>query len=125
MSRQQYRHRPLEVVFEGRRECSVDGIEVIGFGSSLRHIGEAIPVVTPDPEDARSVERARAIARSIAERLHDASHDVIATAVADALYTEGLLKRRPGERRDNAVLHDPEPRDPDHAERAAGERIPA
>lgn len=118
-------HVPIEIVVDGRRECSADGIEVVGFGASLRHVDEAIPVVVPDPEDARSVERALTIARTVARRLRGASDEDIAQAVAETLYTEGLIRRRPGERRASVHLVDPEPRHPDHAERAAGVRVPA
>lgn len=75
-------HVPIEIVVDGRRECSADGIEVVGFGASLRHVDEAIPVVVPDPEDARSVERALTIARTVARRLRGASDEDIAQAVA-------------------------------------------
>jgi hypothetical protein len=119
------RHRPIEVVFDGLRECSACGVEVVGFGVSLRHIGEAIPVLVPEPEDARSVERALEIARSVALRMPGASRDELAEAVIRECYGEGLLRRNRGQRRGNVVLVDEEPRDPDHAERAAGERIPA
>lgn len=101
--------------------CSADGIEVIGFGATLRHVGENVPVVVPDPEDARSVARAQAIARSVAHRLRGATHAEIAAAIVETLSTEGLLRRRPGKRRTSIHLYDPEPRPPDHAERAAGE----
>jgi hypothetical protein len=119
------RHRPIEVVFDGRRECSACGLTVVGFGATVRHEGEPTPAVTPDPEDARSVSRARDIALSVARRLRGATDAQLAEAVADALYTEGLIRRRPSGRRGNVLLDDPEPRDPDHAERAAGERVPA
>lgn len=119
------RHRPIEVIEDGRRVCSADGLDVIGFGASLRHIGEGVPVVIPEPEDARSVARALEIARAVARRLSGASHEEIAAAVAETLYVEGFLLRRPGRRRGASVhLHDPEPRALDHAERAAGERPP-
>jgi hypothetical protein len=55
-----------------------------------------------------------------------ASHEDIAHAVTEALYAEGLLRRNRGPKRgDFTLLKDEEPREPDHAERAAGERIPA
>lgn len=114
------RHRPLEVVINGRRECSADGLEVVGFGATLRHVGEAVPVVTPDPQDAASVARAIEIAQTVARRMRGASDEEIARAVTEALYTNGLLRRRRGETRHNVVLDDPAPRDLDHAERAAG-----
>lgn len=110
----------------GRRECSPCGVEVTGFGATLRHVGETVPVVVPAPEDARAMARAREVALSVARRMPDAPEHELAAAVAEAFYTEGLLRRRPGERRGNVVLDDdPEPRDPDHAERAAGVRVPA
>jgi hypothetical protein len=111
---------------DGRRVCSADGLEVVGFGASLRHAGEAIAVLVPEPEDARSVQRALEIARSVAQRMRGASHEDIAHAVTEALYAEGLLRRNRGPKRgDFTLLKDEEPREPDHAERAAGERIPA
>jgi hypothetical protein len=114
------RHRPLEVTIDGRRECSVDGLLVVGFGETLRHEGEAVPVVVPDPEDARVMTRAREVALAVARRMPGATDEQIVQAIADAFYIEGLFRRRPGEIRRNAVLADPEPRDADHAERAAG-----
>lgn len=120
------RHRPIEVIIHGRRECSACGRLVVGFGPTLRHEGEAVPVLTPAPEDAASVERIMELARSVAIRLSGATHTQIAEAVAQELYAEGLIRRNRGPRRGNVVLVDDEgPRDPDFAERAAGVRVPA
>lgn len=118
------RHRPIEVAIHGRRECSPCGEAVVGFGASLRHEGEAVPVLTPDPKDARIMERVLEVARSVALRLPGASREDIAHAVVEALYAEGLLRRNRGPRRgDYAPLEDEEPRDLDHAELAAGEHV--
>jgi len=111
------RHRPLEVVIHGRRECSVDGLEVIGHGPTLRHIDEAVPVVTPDPEDAPSVARALEVARTVAARMRGADDAEIARAVTEALYTEGLLRRRRGDR-------GPRPLRPAHVEVRLAEHPP-
>jgi len=62
----------------------------------------------------------REVALSVARRMPGATDEEIVQAIADAFYIEGLFRRRPGEIRRNVVLADPEPRDADHAERAAG-----
>lgn len=90
------------------------------MGAALRHEGEAVPVVVPDPEDARSVERALDVARAVVRRMRGADEEEIAHAITEALYTQGHLRQRRGPVRYNVVLADPEPREPDHAERAAG-----
>lgn len=119
-------HRPLEVVFEGRRECSACGLDVVGFGANLRHADEAIPVLVPAPEDAAAVGRAIEIALAVAERLDGEKGSVITEATVRELYAAGLLRRRRGQRRGSVVLVDEDPeREPDHAERAAGERVTA
>lgn len=120
------RHTPIAVVYDGVSECSVCSVRVIGFGASLRHEGEAIAALVPDPEDAPAVDRAVAIALAVARRLDGETPEVIAEATTRELYAAGLLRRRPGQRRGSVVLADDEPeREPDHAERAAGERAPA
>jgi hypothetical protein len=116
------RHKPTPVVYDGVSECSVCSERVIGFGATLRHEGEAIATLVPDPEDAPAVERAVAIAHAVARRMPGAEPEELADAVTRELYGAGLLRRRRGERRGSVVLtEDEDPRDPDHAERAAGE----
>lgn len=114
------RHTPLRMVINGRDECSVCGALVIGHGPTLRHEGEAIPVIVPDPQDAPSVASALEVALAVARRMRGASDEDIARAVTGALYTRGHLRQRRGPARFNVVLDDPPPRDPDVRERQAG-----
>jgi hypothetical protein len=118
-----HRHRAIDWNVDGRRECRACGYPVIGFGASLRHEGEAIPVIVADPEDAPAVERAVAIALAVARRLDGEAPEVIAEATTRELYAAGLIRRRRGQRHASVVFVDEGPRDPDHAERAAGEDI--
>ncbi len=122
-----HRHAAIEEVVDGRRECRVCGYPVVGFGASLRHEGEAIPVLVPAEGDAPAVDRAVAIAHAVARRLPDAEPQALAEAVTRELYGAGLIRRNRGPRRGTVVLVEEGERVPDHAERAAGERdrVPA
>lgn len=118
------RHRARACVVDGRRECSVCGDAVIGDGRTVRHFGERTPPVVPEPEDARAVAAARERAAAAARRL--GGDEDLAEILVGELYAAGWLRRKRGERRPSLLLDEPEgPRDPDHAERAAGERVPA
>lgn len=114
------RHKPIVTVVHGREECLFCGAATVGVADTLRHVNEEVPVVTPAREDARAVERAMEIAVSVARRLPHADPHVVSQAVTQELYLAGLLRRRRGERRGSVLLSDDD-REPDHAERAAGE----
>lgn len=104
-------------------ECTVCGGRVVGFGATLRHEGERTPVLVPEPEDARAVALAHEQAVAAARVL--GSDGEVARAIVDALYAGGFLRRRRGDRHRSVLLDEPPPRELDHAERAAGERISA
>jgi hypothetical protein len=95
------RHAAVEFINGDRRECRVCGRTVVGFGPDLRHAGEGIRVITPAPADAATFARAIEVSEAAMERLWSAQTtdtDRVRTIV-EAIYEEGLLRRRPASKR--------------------------
>jgi hypothetical protein len=90
------RHAPVEFLNEDKRECRICGRELVGFGKDLRHAGEAIRVVTPDPADADVFARAIQVGEAALDRFlpSEATDADRARLVVEAIYQDGLLRRR-------------------------------
>jgi hypothetical protein len=111
------RHTVRKVTYPGSApECGICGDPVVQIpGQPLRHVGEQLPVISPEREDARPFLRAVDVAEAaIAALPPDASAADVARAVIEGIYVGGLLRRRPAP---------PRPRqEPDPAEAAAAVR---
>lgn len=117
-----YDHRAVEYVPTGRdvidradlsareRECLVCGRAVTGIGSTLRHLGEEVRLVKVEPEDARVFHRAIDVGRSAVRKLPSgATPEDVMAAVLAAMYADGLMRRRRGERHGLAESDAPDP----------------
>jgi hypothetical protein len=93
-------HVAIEYANGTRRECRVCGRLVVGVGPDLRHLGESVAVVVPEPGDRKAVSAALVLAEREAERLgREATPEAIARAVVQGLYQRGWLRRRRGDRK--------------------------
>jgi hypothetical protein len=85
-------HVPVSTLVDGVVECRICGLRVYGYPGHLRHEGETDTYrpINASPEDRAAVARAREAARRAAP-----DQAALADAVVDALYRQGLLRRRP------------------------------
>jgi hypothetical protein len=111
------RHAAVRVYYPGSPpECQVCGKPVLSIpGEPIRHVGEVIAPVAPEPPDARAFLRAVDVAEAAVAALpRDASPADVARAVVERVYGDGLLRRRPVPPRQR--------QEPDLAEAAAAVR---
>lgn len=88
-------HKAVEYTVDGHRECRVCGTAVTGRGPTLRHEGETVTVVPPEPADVRSFVAAIDTGSSALSTLPESASDADRVrAVVQALYQRGLLRRR-------------------------------
>ncbi len=79
-----------------RRECRICGRNLTGFGADMRHEGEPRFTVVPDPNDLAAFNRALTLADSVIYGLPSyADRTEIARAIVEAIYADGLLRRKP------------------------------
>lgn len=113
-------HRPVRDR-EKPDECRICGKAVVGESDTLRHAGETIAIIVPAAVDLPGFTAAIDAGKTRAHLVpDDASLEDHVRAVVEGVYLAGLLRRRPGSRKDDALKRPTDVGD-DWAARAAGD----